>query len=124
NDRLFRLQLINDPTAERVALEQHQSRTDSPPVADSPQRSALASPGRRNVIPERFVKPWEFQLSREEALYDVKLDRPINRMIQLAKTWFQGRRQFQKWQALLSGKNPEEQLWSVRPPNGSISNSS
>ncbi len=128
NDRLFRLHLINDPTADRGA--QNQSRTDSQPhgtsslVADSGQGSALASAVRRNAIPERFLKPWEFQLSREEALYDVKLDRPFNHLIQRAKAWLRGRRQFQKWQALLSGKNPEEQLWSVRPPQGAISDPS
>jgi hypothetical protein len=119
NDRLFRLQLINDPTADRDTVAQNQSRADSPPVADSGQGLALATPARR-TIPERFVKPWEFQLSREEALYDVKLDGPFNRLMQRAKAWLQGRKQFQKWQTLLSGKNPEEQLWSVRPPKGAI----
>ena len=124
NDRLFRLQLIDDPTADREALAQNQSRTDSPAVADSGQGLALASLPRRNAIPERFIKPWEFQLSREEALYDVKVEGPLNRLVQRAKILLQGRRQFQKWQALLSGKNPEEQLWSVRPPKGAISNQS
>jgi hypothetical protein len=124
NDRMFRLQLINDPTADQGASAQNQPRPDSQPVADSGQGSALASPGRRNAIPERFLKPWEFQLSREEALYDVKLDGPFNRLIRRAKVWLQGRRQFQKWQALLSGKNPEEQLWSVHPPKDAVSDPS
>src|SRR6185503_13911338 len=73
NDRLFRLQLINDPTADPGAPAPNQSRTDSQPqgtssVVSSGQGSGLES--RRNTIPERFLKPWEFQLSREEALYD------------------------------------------------------
>jgi hypothetical protein len=121
NDRLFSLQLINDPTADQTTLAQNQSQTDSPPVATSGEGLALASCPRKSVIPERFLKPWEFQLSREEALYDVKLDGSFNRLMQRAKAWLQGRKQFQKWQALLSGKNLEEQLWSVRPPKGAMS---
>ena len=125
NDRLFRLQLISDPTADRGA--KNQSHTDSQPNGTSSAEvasargSTLEARVMKNAIPERFLKPWEFQLSREEALYDVNLEGPFNRLIQRAKAWVRSRRQFQKWQALLSGKSLEEQLWSVRPPKGSIS---
>ena len=30
------------------------------------------------------------------------------------------RREFRKWQVLLNGKSPDEQLWSVRPPRGGL----
>jgi hypothetical protein len=102
-DRLFTLQLISDPTVDQV---------QATPVSKSSVR--------RNAIPERFLKPWEFRLSREEALYDLKHDGGFNHLFRRAKNWLMRRKQFQKWQELLSGKNLEDQLWSVRPPNGAI----
>jgi hypothetical protein len=66
-------------------------------------------------IPPRYMRPWEFQLSRTEALFDMRhhcrpglmrrlLDR-IGRRARLAR-----------WRALLDGHTALEQLWGVRPP--------
>src|SRR5262249_5300305 len=72
---------------------------------------------------ERFLTPWEFHLSREEAVYDVKAgsQRP---WLQRVKSWFRKRSEITKWQTFLAGKSGDEQLWSVRPPQGGISDPS
>jgi hypothetical protein len=103
-DRLFHLQVMNDPT------------TDDPePARDLP------APSLKTSIPDRFTKPWEFQTSREEALYDLScaatvlgsLGDKLRRLIHCLAF----HREFRKWQVLLNGKTADEQLWSVRPPN-------
>jgi hypothetical protein len=82
----------------------------------------------KTAIPEEWIKPWEFQISREEALYDIRAAASsrggLLALIRSLTNWF-GRRAawreaWRKWQALLSGKSYEEQLWAVRPPRGMI----
>lgn len=112
-ERLFWLQLAGDPTAEE---------NPEPPVATT--RALVANQGLKTSIPERFLKPWEFQISREEALYDLSsastfmgaLGGTLRRLVHSVAF----RREFHKWQVLLSGKSPDEQLWSVRPPRGGL----
>ncbi len=53
-DRVFHLRLANDPT---VSVPE--------PARDLP------TPSLKTSIPDRYAKPWEFQTSREEALYDL-----------------------------------------------------
>ena len=93
------------------------------PAGIGSARADLTSALKTNG-PERFIKPWEFQISREEALYDLscastfwgalgdKLGRLVHR--------FAFRREFRKWQVLLNGRSVDEQLWSVRPPRGGL----
>jgi hypothetical protein len=112
-DRVFHLHLANDPTAE-------EAEPQCPPEKTQPS-SAVAL---KTTIPERFAKPWEFQATREEALYDLicastfwgALGGKLRRLIH----WFAFRREFHKWQVLLNGRSADEQLWSVRPPRGGL----
>ena len=112
-ERLFCLQLAGDPTAE--------GNPEPPAVAT---HEPISHPALKTSIPERFLKPWEFQISREEALYDLSsastfmgaLGGTLRRLVH----WLAFRREFRKWQVLLNGKSPDEQLWSVRPPRGGL----
>jgi hypothetical protein len=106
-DRVFHLRLVSDPTK------------------DEPEkRHDLPAPSLKTSIPDRFSKPWEFQMSREEALYDLSsastflgsLGGKLHRLIHC----FAFRRDLRKWQMLLSGKSIDEQLWSVRPPRAGL----
>jgi hypothetical protein len=84
--------------------------------------------GLKTAIPEQWAKPWEFQISREEALYDMRAAASsrggLLALIRSLTNWFGHRRTWReawrKWQALLSGKSLDEQLWAVRPPRGMI----
>ncbi|MFN0172614.1 MAG: hypothetical protein ACKV22_40055 [Bryobacteraceae bacterium] len=85
-------------------------------VAEDPTRAA--SPPPRTLIPERFRKPWEFQVSREEVLSQMARDgRPSWRE---RLTRFLNRREAERatdrWQGQLEGKPLMDQLWGVRPP--------
>jgi len=112
-ERLFCLQLAGDPTAEE--------NPDPPAFAT---HEPISHPALRTSIPERFLKPWEFQISREEALYDLSsastfmgaLGMTLGRLLHCLAF----RREFRKWQVLLNGKSPDEQLWCVRPPRGGL----
>jgi hypothetical protein len=107
-DRFFHLRLVNDPTAD-------ESERQGGPEMAQPLKTS---------IPDRFLKPWEFQISREEALYDLScastffgaLGGKLRRFVRFVTF----RREFRKWQVLLSGKSVEDQLWSVRPPRGGL----
>jgi hypothetical protein len=109
-ERLFRLQLASDPTADKTEPE-----NPPPALAAAKIPSAL-----KTSIPERFLKPWEFHLSREEALYDLScaatfwgtVGDKLRRLFHCVTF----RRELRKWQVLLNGRTADEQLWSVRPP--------
>lgn len=77
----------------------------------------------KTAIPEQWIKPWEFQISREEALYDMRAasSRGVLRdFVHSLTRGFGNRPDLRKWQALLAGKSLDEQLWAVRPPRGMI----
>jgi hypothetical protein len=101
------------------------------PVRQSPPegRAQNASARRlKTIIPEQWIKPWEFQISREEAFYDMRAAASsrggLLALIRSLRNWFGHRRAWReawrKWQALLAGKSLDEQLWAVRPPRGMI----
>jgi hypothetical protein len=118
-ERVLRLQLATDPTANDAEPE----KSAVWPVAELSSESTRM-PTLKTTVPERFLKPWEFLVSREEALYDLSAASTfiggfgcvIWRLIH----WLAFRREFRKWQVLLNGKNVEEQLWAVRPPKGGL----
>jgi hypothetical protein len=119
-ERVFRLQLANDPTAEEPT-----PKTSEPTAVAQPSSAhASASVSLKTAIPESFLKPWEFQTSREEALYDLScastfpgsLSGKLRRLVHCLAF----RRELRRWQVLLSGKSVDEQLWSVRPPRGGL----
>jgi hypothetical protein len=131
HDRLFRLQLAHDPTMGEGPQDSRRPRATSapcelrPPAANPDAAPAVSCPGPKGTVPERFLKPWEFRLGREEVLYDMHstatqrgvLSSLLHRLIGRVG----GRGEFRKWQILLCGKSLEEQLWAIRPPKGGLS---
>src|SRR6266511_797714 len=98
------------------------ARRQSPPEGGTQNAGARCL---KTTIPEQWLKPWEFQISREEALYDMLAD-ASSRSAPLAfirglTDRFGHPQAWRKWQALLAGKSLDEQLWAVRPPRGLIS---
>ena len=128
-ERVFRLQLAQDPTADDAPLAEPQPATNLPakePFTSDGQRPAsVPGLGPKNVIPERYIKPWEFKLTRDEALYDMNVTATfagwITSLSKWLKGWIRGRGELKKWQVLLSGKSADEQLWAIRPPKGGVS---
>jgi hypothetical protein len=130
--RFLTLRVALDPTAEISAPV-----SGSPPPGDSPTApSAMtAAPDNRaaqdnrapaasskTTVPAEFIKPWEQRLSREEAMYDMTIAasrgatrRLIDRLLHRPS-----RRLLRKWHALLRDKSPDQQLWGVKPPRGSL----
>ena len=112
-ERLFCLQVAGDPTAEE---------NPEPPAAGT--HEPISHPALRTSIPECFLKPWEFQISREVALYNLSYASTFwgalgDRLWRLVHS-LAFRRQFREWQVLLNGRSADEQLWSVRPPRGGL----
>lgn len=112
------LQVVRDPTAELECAPREEITTDQSAVA----QPRTSSPARKS-IPPAYLKPWEFKLSREEALYDMN-------SLQASRGWFRRlfalfrkrvrRSDFERWSSLLANKNADEQLWAVRPPTHSL----
>jgi hypothetical protein len=129
-ERVFRLQLAQDPTADNATLAARQPPVDfaadessTPGDVETPVR--MPAHGLKTTIPERYIKPWEFKLTRDEALYDMNVTATFARWSSSLsiwlKSWIRSRGEFKKWQVLLSGKNADEQLWAVRLPKGGVS---
>ncbi len=118
-DLVCRVQLAQDPTAQQSPPAM---AVTAPPAKESP----VAGPGHalRRTIPERFFKPSEFQLSREEVLYDMNVAVLFRGVLASLwgrlKSWLTGRRGLRKWQTLLYGRTLDEQLWTIRPPKGNL----
>lgn len=105
HERVFRLIVANDPT------------TDIANTRSTPEKTF------KETIPTRFIKEWEFKISRDEALYDMNAPSSIAESIRkFCRRLRVGKRrsEFKKWQALLVGKEIDEQLWAVRPPQDSL----
>lgn len=75
-------------------------------------------------IPSQSVKPCEFRRSREEVLLELVASRSWSGRFRAGlRRWFSTRafnRALRTWQVQLAGKSPEEQLWSVRPPDDAL----
>ncbi len=117
-DRFFRLRTAHDPTAEPA------QRADP---GMTPAGPAAQPPALKNAIPDEFISPSQFHMTREEALCDIRLEAnfrsPLRSLAARAMCLPFGRNQFRRWRALLTGKSAEHQLWAVRPPKGSLTNS-
>ena len=112
HDRLFRLVVANDPTAD-VATAKISSKTMS------------EKPLLKKEIPVQFVKDRAFSISREEALYDMKAGKTLGSRLRqfIARCClFKRHEELQKWRVMISGKNIDEQLWSIRPPKFGLTN--
>jgi hypothetical protein len=116
HQRVFRLLVANDPTGD-VGNFKKQSPDPTTATKTSVEESSPA-PTLKTSIPIAFVKDWEFKLSREEASYDMNNASFFTAFLRFARRLrlFKQHREFRKWQILLSGRNPDEQLWHVRPP--------
>jgi hypothetical protein len=120
-ERVFRLQLANDPTADEPPPKIFEPSAIVQPSSDT---RASVPAALKTAIPECFLKPWEFRTSREEALYDLSCASTFpgwlgGKLRRLAHC-LAFRRELRRWQVLLSGKSIDEQLWSVRPPRGGL----
>lgn len=113
--RFLTLRVAIDPTRDAAG-----GTGDAPPLAQAVSQPAPAVP--KAVVPEAFAKPWDYRLSREEALYDMALAEHPGLSRRLLARFSRGvpRAALAKWQAMLDGKSPEEQLWGVRPPPGAL----
>jgi hypothetical protein len=130
HDRVFHLQPAHDPTTGDVVQDARRPRAAPPP--HEPRMSAAGPgiglgvdcPGPQAAVPERFRRPWEFRLGREEVLYDMHVTAArsgvLTSLLRHLKGRVVGRRAFRKWQVLLCGKSLEQQLWSVQPPPGGL----
>jgi hypothetical protein len=129
-ERVFWLQLAQDPTADDAAPPEPQPPIDFPakesfPSEDVEAPTPVPGHGLKTAIPERYVKPWEFKSTRDEALYDMNVTTTfagwISSLSKWLNGWIKGRGELKKWRVLLSGKSADEQLWAVRPPKGGVS---
>src|SRR5262245_42475548 len=85
-------------------------------VAEDPTRPT--GPPRRSLIPDRYRMPWEFQVSRKDAIAHMTKDARPGWRERLAR-FFERRaaeRATDRWCGQLEGKPILEQLWGVRPP--------
>lgn len=101
--RFVHVTVMLDPTAKQSAA------AAAPPQPEAP----------KTAVPERFVKPWEFRFTREEALYDMAETQKrsgISALLTWLRRWRRGAAEIRKWHTLLQGKSAEDQLWAVRPP--------
>ncbi|MGH9839952.1 MAG: hypothetical protein ACREEM_14305 [Blastocatellia bacterium] len=107
----------------RPTVRQHDGPRQAEASAGSTTTGAAPN-GPKTAIPERWINPWEFQISREEALYDLQLAPSFRgslaTFIRGLIGWFGQRRAWRKWQTLLAGRSLDEQLWSAPPPRGSL----
>ena len=122
HERVFRLIVANDPTTD-IANSKSKLQTSSTQTAVNASETGATLTSLKCAIPPRFVKEWEFKISRDEALYDMNarstlggLVVRIGRRLRVIKR----RNEFNKWQVLLTGKDTDEQLWAVRPPQGRL----
>jgi hypothetical protein len=117
-DRVCRLQLVRDPTFETGSEESDaplnavKAQPAQPPGAESSEC------GLKKAIPERYLKPWEFQRTREEVLYDINMDERgwLRSAYSALRAWTK-KKELRRWRSLLAGKAADDQLWTVRPPS-------
>ena len=112
HERVFRLLVANDPTVDIGSFKKQE------PPATSESNSSKMKVSLKTSIPASFVKEWEFKVSREEALYDLSDRSLFSTLRKFARRLrvFKQNSEFRKWQVLITGKSPDDQLWSVRPP--------
>jgi hypothetical protein len=129
HERVFRLLTANDPTIDVATLKSKQPPLSKPEANETEAKTlgpVTAAVSVKQAIPSRFVKDWEFRISREEAIYDMNakptlrdLLLKIGQRLRVAKSG----NEFSKWRVLLTGKEADEQLWAVRPPRGRLTDS-
>ena len=114
-DRVARVQVLSDPTSPKP-----DARCGGYAVPQEPRPAGPAP--KRTTIPDRFLRPWEFVRSREDAAYLAARAATAGFVRRLARriTRVTERADWQRWRTLLAGREADEQLWSVRPPARSL----
>jgi hypothetical protein len=127
HERVFRLLVANDPTIDVVNFKSNLSaspvKSDSHPLNERTVEKSAPVVSPKQIIPERYVTESAFKISREEALYDMHTKPTLGQRVrELGKRLriFKRQQEITKWQALLAGRNADDQLWSVRPPAGML----
>jgi len=124
-DRIVRLLLAVDPTAELVPTVPVASTAAAAPAAASPalEVNSTSIPSMsipKTAIPDRFLTPWEVQFTREQVLSDMQTSGSVPARL---RRWTQSvlrNTELKRWRRQLWGKPADEQLWGVRPPKGSL----
>lgn len=127
HERVFRLLIANDPTIDVVNFKSNSSaspvKSDSHAAKETTVEKSAPVVSPKQIIPERYVTESAFKISREEALYDIHakptLGQRVRELGQRLRI-FKRQQEITKWQALLAGRNADDQLWSVRPPAGML----
>ena len=125
-ERVVWLEVCDDPTALAPPIPPRTTTTPDPPPAAAVAAPPMAEArGPKKTIPDRFLAPWQFAVSRDEALYDLNMEAARFGLGSLIDRWLgaaRSGREFRKWQILLTGKSLDDQLWAVRPPRRGLSN--
>jgi hypothetical protein len=125
-DLICRLRLVRDPTQELGSFEACKTGAvrdslDQPHMSPSEEHKVPA-----RAIPDRFLNPWEFRITREEAIYEMDAEDLgagwLSHALRAVRGWIH-RKELRRWQALLAGRNLEDQLWTVRPPKWALKKS-
>jgi hypothetical protein len=121
-DRLLRIRVADDPTQEIDTSDTrdcHPARAAAAQLITSPKSTTNSV--RRSAIPKKYLKPQELRRSREDAIYEMHFEANPGwwrRLLRAFRGSSVSRREHLRWQIMLSGKEIEDQLWSVRPPTG------
>jgi hypothetical protein len=124
-DRIVRLHLAVDPTAEAPAAAPPVAAANaasSAPAAVSAaaEVSTTFTSSLKTAIPERFLAPWEIQRTREQVLSDMQTpESGSTRLLRRIRSILSSA-ELKTWRRQLWGKTADEQLWGVRPPKGSL----
>lgn len=117
-DRILRLKLASDPTSD--LQPKSQPVTETATTAPTSVTNSVACDPVKTIIPDRFLSPWENLLTREQVLSEMSgQDTGSVRLFRWIVSLLH-KRELKIWRRQLWGKPPDEQLWGVRPPKGSL----
>jgi hypothetical protein len=127
-DRILRLRLSLDPTIEIPSPPPVSSPVGTAPLASAvpvapapvPEVNTVSTSQRRTSIPERFLTPWESLFTREQVLSEMQLRPSLLARFRRRVLAIFSNGELKRWRRQLWGRAPEEQLWGVRPPKGSL----
>jgi hypothetical protein len=114
-ERFIQLRVADDPTVvPDPAPKTSEPAKPAAAAAPAARRTVPRKTAMKRGIPRQFTQPWEFCMTRDEAIYDMR---------NTIRSWFTrwrarfGRGQrLRRWRAPLYGRTALEQLWGVRPP--------
>ena len=122
NDKLLRLTVAMDPTVDdRLPSMDAPDRVRAAAVLQemTEHRAASSAVDSPRDVPERYQRPWECRLSREEAVCDMTANETLGIAVpfwrRVVRALTRGRA-VQQWRDHLRGRSFDEQLWTARPP--------